>query len=58
MTILQGSAAKGKRRRGGQTKSWEDNIKVGQEWTLPAQLGQLKQDKVERDCCKFICGVG
>ena len=29
----------------------------GQSWTLPAQLGQLKQDKVERDCFKAIYGV-
>ena len=35
-TILQGTV-KGKRRRGGKTIS-----KSGQEWTLPAQLGQLK----------------
>ena len=45
---------KGKRKRGRQKKRWEDNIEVdrrrggktisksGQEWTLPAQLGQLK----------------
>ena len=40
-TILQGTV-KGKRKRGRQKKRWEDNIKSGQEWTLPAQLGQLK----------------
>ena len=40
-TILQGTV-KGKRKRGRQKKRWEDNIKGGQEWTLPAQLGQLK----------------
>ena len=34
---------KGKRIRGRQKKRWEDKIsKSGQEWTLPAQLGQLK----------------
>ena len=32
-------------------------IKNGHEWTLRVQLGQLKQDKVERDCCKFVYGV-
>ena len=40
-TILQGTV-KGKRKRGRQKKRWEDNIKCGQVWTLPAQLGQLK----------------
>ena len=38
-TILQGTV-KGKRKRGRQKKRWEDNS--GQEWTLPAQQGQLK----------------
>ena len=38
-TILQGTV-KGK--RGRQKKRWEDNIKEWTEWTLPAQLGQLK----------------
>ena len=37
-TILHGTV-KGKRKRGRQKKRCEDNIK---EWTLPAQLGQLK----------------
>ena len=51
-TTLQGTMKE-------QKKRWKDNIKKksGQEWTFPAQLGQLKQDKVERDCCKFICGT-
>ena len=40
------------RRRGGKTIS-----KSGKEWILPAQLGPLKQDKMERDCCEFICGA-
>ena len=40
-TILQGGTVKGKR-RGRQKKRWEDNIKSGQERTLPAHLGQLK----------------
>ena len=38
------------RRRGGKTIS-----KSRQEWTFPAQLGQLS--KMERDCCEFICGA-
>ena len=38
-TILQGTV-KGKRKRGRQKKRWES--KSGQEWTLQAQLGQLK----------------
>ena len=29
-------------RRGRQKKRWGDNIKSGQEWTLPSQLGQLE----------------
>ena len=39
--------------RGRQEKRWEANIKewTGIQWTLLAQLGQLKKDKVERDCC-------
>ena len=40
-TILQGTV-KEKEKRGRQKKRWEDNIIRGQEWTLPAQLGQLK----------------
>ena len=40
-TILQGTV-KGKRKRGGQKKRWKTISKSGQEWTLPAQLGQLK----------------
>ena len=39
--ILQGTV-KGKRKRGKQKKRLEDNIKEWKEWTLPAQLGQLK----------------
>ena len=39
--ILQGTV-KGKRKRGRQKKRWETISKSGQEWTLPAQLGQLK----------------
>ena len=40
-TILQGTM-KGKRRRNRQKKRWDTISKNGQEWTLPAQLGQLK----------------
>ena len=43
-TILQGTV-KGKRKRGRQKKRWEEISKSGQEWTLPAQLGQLKTDQ-------------
>ena len=32
-------------------------IKSEQEWTLPAQLGQLNTGHGERDCCKAICGT-
>ena len=37
-----------------QKKRWNDNIKVWTGMDLPAQLGP-KQDRVERDCCEFIC---
>ena len=40
------------RRRGGKTIS-----ESGQKWTLPTELGQLKKDKMERDCREFICGA-
>ena len=43
-TILQGTV-KGKRKRGRQKKSGKTISKRGQEWTLPAQLGQLKTDQ-------------
>ena len=36
---------------------WDFPIKRGQDWTLSAQLGQLKQDKVGRDFCKVIGGA-
>ena len=29
----------------------------GQGWALSAHLGQLKQDKMGRDCCEVICGA-
>ena len=52
-TILQGTV-KGKR-RGRQKKKWEGNI----QWTKMDFAGSSrenrKQDKVERDCCEFIC---
>ena len=40
-TILQGTV-KGKRKRGRQKRGGKTISKSGQEWTLPAQLGQLK----------------
>ena len=49
--------SKRKRRRDGQKKRWVDHIKELTEMDFPAQLGQLKQDKLERDYCKFICGA-
>ena len=56
-TILQGTV-KGKRKRGRQKKRWEDNIK---EWTgmdfASSTRAAEKQVKMERDCCKFICGA-
>ena len=32
-------------------------LKSGREWTLPAQLGQLKTGKsgMEKDCCEVLC---
>ena len=34
-------------------------LKSGQEWTMSAQVGQLKtrQDEMERDCCEVINGA-
>ena len=52
-TILQGTM-NGKRRRFRQKKRLEDNINDRSPWTLPAQLVQLKQDKIERGCCKVM----
>ena len=40
-TILHGTV-KGNRKRGRQKKRWKTISKSGQEWTLPARLGQLK----------------
>ena len=50
-TILKGTV-KGGRRRGGQRKRWEDNIR---EW---AGLEFTKfQGKIEETGCKIICGA-
>ena len=46
---MKGKRKKADRRRGGKTISKSD-----QEWTLLAQLGQLKTGQVERGCCEFI----
>ena len=40
------------RRRGGKTI-----IKSRQGCALPANLGQLKQDKLKNGCCEVICGI-
>ena len=40
------------RRRGGKTI-----IKSRQGCALPADLEQLKQDKLKRGCCEVICGT-
>ena len=40
------------RRRGGKTI-----IKSRQGCALPANLGQLKQDKLKKGCCEVICGI-
>ena len=40
------------RRRGGKTI-----IKSRQRCTLPADLEQLKQDRLKRGCCEIICGT-
>ena len=29
----------------------------GQGWHLSAHIGHLKQDKMDRGCCKVICGA-
>ena len=49
-TILQGPV-KGKRRRGRQKRDGMAILKGRQKWTLPAQLGKLKTEQVERYCC-------
>ena len=54
-TILQG-IVNGKRRRGSVKKRWKGNMRV-RTGTLPAQLGQIKEDKLERGCCEVICGA-
>ena len=40
------------RRRGGKTI-----VKSRQGCTLPADLEQLKQDRLKRGCCEVICGT-
>ena len=40
------------RRRGGKTI-----IKSRQECALPANLGQLKRDKLKKGCCEVIRGI-
>ena len=46
---------KGKRRRGRQKKSWEDNVKQWAEMDFAiAELGQRKKDWGIRDSCKVI----
>ena len=41
-----------KDRRGGKTI-----LKSGHEWILPAQSGQLRQNKMERGGYEVICGT-
>ena len=38
-------------------KSRKTILKSGQGWTLPAQVGSRKQDKMEKSCCEVICGA-
>ena len=49
---------KGKRKRGRQKKRWEDNIKerTGVDFDSSTRAAE-KHDKMERDCCEFICGA-
>ena len=56
-TILQGTV-KGKRKRCRQKKRWEDNIKkwTGMDFATSTRTAENK-DKMERDCCEFICGA-
>ena len=41
-----------KRRKARQKKRLEDDMMSGQGWILPAQIGQVKDDKVERVVAK------
>ena len=54
---MQGTV-KGKRRQGGQRKTWEDNIR---EWTglefANSQRAMEKREKKEKTGCKIICGA-
>ena len=53
-----GHSERKKKTRGRQKKRWVDNIK---EWTgmdvASSTRAAEKQDKMERDCCEFICGA-
>ena len=56
-TILQGTV-KGKRKK----RQTEEEVgrqyqRVDRNGHCHIKLGQLKQDKMERDCCEFICGA-
>ena len=51
-TILQGTV-KGNRKRGRQKKRWTTLSKSGQEWTLPAQLGQLKTGQNRKELLRI-----
>lgn len=52
-TILH-DTVKEKRRRGGQKKRFEDNVKSG---LCQFNKDSWKQDKLERDCCEVIYGA-
>ena len=49
---------KRQRKRSRQNKRWEDNIKSGQEWTLPARLGRLKQDQNKKSAQSGVAPAG
>ena len=45
-TILQGTS-KGERRQSRQKKRWEDNIGIGEAWSLPSHRGQWRTENNE-----------
>ena len=55
-TILKGTV-KEERKRGGQKKRWEDNIKEWSGMDFASSTRVAENRKMERDCCKFICGA-
>ena len=56
-TTLQGTVKAKKEKEADRRRGKKTISKSGQEWTLPAQLGQLKTGQDGKDCFEFICGA-